>query len=125
MAALARPGHWLTLQPPDFDTNNQIENQGGEQKRKKKTVRGKKEKCLFVQRLIKLTELRAVPRDQGPCEWRFRALRLLRQDSQKGQLLAGECCQTLWWPDSSEKFLPWDPKADWLLLFTVRGRILW
>ena len=62
MAALSRSGHWLTLQPPDFDTNNQIENQGGEQKGGGKH-RNEKEKCLSVQRLITLTEPRAVPRD--------------------------------------------------------------
>ena len=47
--------------PPDFDTNNQIENQGGEQKRKTHThihtqrvgreKKKKKEKYLFVPRV--------------------------------------------------------------------------
>lgn len=35
----------------------------GNRRGKKKTERDEKEKCLFVQRLIKLTELRAIPRD--------------------------------------------------------------
>lgn len=120
MAALSRPGHWLTLQPPDFDTNNQIENQGGEQKRGKKH-RNEKEKCLFVQRLIKLTEPRAVPRnsvevldsqDSG-------------QNSEEGQLPEGECRQTGagWVPLKSS--CPGCPRQGGCLLpFMVRGRIL-
>lgn len=117
-----RAPHWLTLQPPDFDTNNQIENQGGEQKRKKKRE-GEKEKCLFVQRLIKLTELRAVPRDRAevPGSHSGSSGRTHKRDSSL-QVSAARPCDG---PNSSEKFLPWDPKADWLLLFTVRGGILW
>lgn len=61
------PARLLLAVPPlpDFDTNNQIGNQGGEKRKKKKPERErerkKKEKYLFVQRVTKLAEWSRYP----------------------------------------------------------------
>lgn len=53
--------------PPDFDTNNQIENQGGEQKRKKKkktreSEREKKRRSIYLSRESKVDRVELIPR---------------------------------------------------------------